>query len=1129
MRGYPFISTLLLLSIIVTSWPEFWMTTVQAAPAGTLIEYEFAGDKQKDHEYGGRLFSKDIKKNTNRVTVTAGSGQIIKSLKIYDRNGTFIRNVKGFTPRKSYTFVETFSGTKMKVESLGNTHAGSIYYWDRSGGSDVWRATSSDFIAYSNVADNGNGITCLPNSQVPKDKWNRRAYPGCTDTGNLSAPIKIKNFVIPEGEFLANAYQLPMRVVSDRAGELVAKAEVDMKTEIPVAVHGTSCKSDTSTEYTKIGAVNSLNGIITLKYKQTFGEESITKGQYKDWASPGARQMWYCGKFNVDFHSYTYMYHDKVIYAEFEQGTTNVGGGNCVAEILPPTQGAVQTRSHMNPNPTAQIGADARGSERFNVTQGIPTTESLYANVRASEYLFDYTFANMNGNVRYTCQFDIVYDRQWKEQHPDICDDQGCEPQDPTDVTDQLSVSYSFTFDRQYSYWTIKHLEAYGLSRSDLYNYALPGGAIMLYATGYSEPELLADRSDNVEDHVTPAETGAVTYTDTSLKSEGMTPPEPPAQATVIAALKAMAEAATDDPKVKNDWVEFNGTVVMDNSERASTGPTPGAIPQPAVIGPDVLYRSGLFITSTLRNAANTPSTGTIYYEPLPDSLDGYREKEFSIAGINSVTVHTPVVNYSTLPDDNRPFDQRMNPDLSRTVLVLDRPFTIRFNESGQHRSIQGYGNRDYIRYTQQKRVRFPFGVFQGSTYYAANTWIDYPVGVSAMTFTMPTWVDEGNYQIRTESWAINSEIGDSCELNRNSSLANYCAYETFDVGVVGRLYGFRVWDIGDPRYETVFRTAKGSKQHKPVAYYSGGRDENGVPTALEEQYNWLLPIRQGSHPTQQATVPHNGYAFLFDFKTIGNLWNSGEGIRIDPTFWFVPRSGGEAIEVDLYYDASGAGNKMIAVGSELDRRSYTRMYTLADPFRNIATTELQEAANYEYHHILTANERAKQPWSRFYSQYLERKVPIGIGYKSLILPYKSRTLIGTSTPPAAVNPTVALRSEQHWYGEYHLPIAPYILPKGTNLQEVANKYGGKLNGHESEFLKKGYIIVNFQLYTVKNNDPDTRILGYKGRIANMWEIEGQVSSARNYLGQTFQYHSGDIILFESDYSVRNDFQGQGK
>ncbi|MFC6335245.1 hypothetical protein ACFP56_21705 [Paenibacillus septentrionalis] len=109
MRGYPFISTLLLLSIIVTSWPEFWMTTVQAAPAGTLIEYEFAGDKQKDHEYGGRLFSKDIKKNTNRVTVTAGNGQIIKSLKIYDRNGTFIRNVKGFTPRKSYTFVETFS------------------------------------------------------------------------------------------------------------------------------------------------------------------------------------------------------------------------------------------------------------------------------------------------------------------------------------------------------------------------------------------------------------------------------------------------------------------------------------------------------------------------------------------------------------------------------------------------------------------------------------------------------------------------------------------------------------------------------------------------------------------------------------------------------------------------------------------------------------------------------------------------------------------------------------------------------------------------------------------------------------------------------------------------------------
>gem|GEM_PF-2244477 len=51
MRGYPFISILLLLSIIVTSWSELWLTSVHAAPAGTLIEYEFASDIESNCDF----------------------------------------------------------------------------------------------------------------------------------------------------------------------------------------------------------------------------------------------------------------------------------------------------------------------------------------------------------------------------------------------------------------------------------------------------------------------------------------------------------------------------------------------------------------------------------------------------------------------------------------------------------------------------------------------------------------------------------------------------------------------------------------------------------------------------------------------------------------------------------------------------------------------------------------------------------------------------------------------------------------------------------------------------------------------------------------------------------------------
>ncbi|MRN57382.1 hypothetical protein GJB61_31115 [Paenibacillus sp. LC-T2] len=159
----------------------------------------------------------------------------------------------------------------------------------------------------------------------------------------------------------------------------------------------------------------------------------------------------------------------------------------------------------------------------------------------------------------------------------------------------------------------------------------------------------------------------------------------------------------------------------------------------------------------------------------------------------------------------------------------------------------------------------------------------------------------------------------------------------------------------------------------------------------------------------------------------------------------------------------------------------------------------------------------------------MKRKTKIATGYDIEILPYKSRTLIGPTSIPNVVNPVEAVRSVQHWYGEYHLPIAPYILPKGTNVVSLANRYGGVLDGHENEFMKGGYIVVNFGIYTVKNNDADTRVLGYKAPIANMWSIEGQMTSDMDNQGHTFSFTSGDAVLFESDFSVRNDYQGQGR
>ncbi|OMC65724.1 hypothetical protein BK125_29375 [Paenibacillus odorifer] len=779
----------------------------------------------------------------------------------------------------------------------------------------------------------------------------------------------------------------------------------------------------------------------------------------------------------------------------------------------------------------AILGDDTANGRHFDAPVGIPTSENLFSNVWGKNYLFEHTFANMAGQIRYSCSVKVTYPTKWEEAQPNLPGPNGTSiPQAPLPKTGKFDKNYTFDLTpKEYAYWQVDQLAVYQIDRAQMENYALPGGEVTLYPNNYGSPTLELTNSTEVEDHVVPQDTGGIEFKPEVVDGGDHEPGPEDVDDTDV--LTDLAEMQTKDPEVQNDRLVFNGETIMDDTVANKTGPTPGRIPDPQIIGDEVLYEGQLMINSGLLNRQNTTSTGTIYYTMLSENVEGNGDQEFLISPINSVTVHTPVVNYSLLPDDNRPFDQRMTPDMTRVVLILDRPFTIHFTESGQHLNIPGYGNRDYAKYTKNKRIQFPFGVFQGSQYYPENTWIYIPVGTPSMTFTMPTWVNEGDYTIYTQSWAINapSDGSDLCEENLNGNLTNYCASESFNIGVVGRLFDFRIWDIGDFRFEKVFRTGVGTLEHSNTMYYTGGNDENGIPTALSGQPQWQLPIRKGSHPTEQRTVPHNGYSFLFDFRTIGNLWQPGEGIRIEPSFYFIPKNGGTATPVDLYYDISGSNNKMIGVGSSKDKLSYSRTYRLADGLRNISSGELSTAASYEYNYILSEAERDKTSWLKFYQQYTKRKTKIATGYNLELLPYKSRTLVGPTDIPNGVNPIAAVRSVQHWYGEYNLPIAPYILPKGTDIVTLANHYGGALDGHEQEFITGGYILVNFEIYTVKNGDADTRILGYKAPIANMWAIEGQMTGSTDEMGQTFSFSSGDIILFESDYSVRNDYQGQAK
>ena len=86
----------------------------------------------------------------------------------------------------------------------------------------------------------------------------------------------------------------------------------------------------------------------------------------------------------------------------------NTGGGDpgtggppntCGIQIGPARKGTVTSHTVMDPVATGVIKADNRDSEKYDVLDGIPTSESLYVNVFGLNYLYKNQWANMLGKL----------------------------------------------------------------------------------------------------------------------------------------------------------------------------------------------------------------------------------------------------------------------------------------------------------------------------------------------------------------------------------------------------------------------------------------------------------------------------------------------------------------------------------------------------------------------------------------------------------------------------------------------------------------------------------------------------------------------------------------------------------
>jgi hypothetical protein len=816
-----------------------------------------------------------------------------------------------------------------------------------------------------------------------------------------------------------------------------------------------------------------------------------------------------------------------------------------IGEIIPPqadpsagTAGTI-TGTVMEAGAYAALRADDREGEKFDVAKGIPSTETLYAQVGGREYLIRQSFHEVTGTVSY-----IVTVRHPAEPFPTDPVLQAPVPLDslPAYATTDVRVA------RSYSFWEISALEVYAPESATLRNDTLPGGLLTLL------PSMSASAQSGSQALQTPTIPYDLPTVDFIHQADdlltyhlqiGSISRSAGSASWDAASIQAAAQSAVSAIPVRNDRLQINGKTILSGvvAQGAGMRPDPAV---PGLLSRDAFYMPGLLIPENVLNGVY-PTTGTIVYARLADSVinGGMRASiRLPIPGVNPVVVHTPVVLAAGLVSDDA-HNQDPRADSGKGSVVLGRPFVIHLSNSGSHLGIPGYGERDYSKYVADREVRLSFDTYSGNLYSGrflqAGIW--HSLGELGVTGTgtllelkIPTWVQPGNHLVEIRTRSVNDasngsrmtvsmagmtasrqsvpgspqltgrlESGFGANLQQEISAVSV----SIPLNVVGRIYDFQVTDVEDPMWETFFRTSKGNAASTGKRFSVGNRNINGDPAI---GITSILPVMPGKNtqPGFQDRAVKLGYGILFEIKTIGDFHDGNDIIRISPAFAFVDRNGKNRTDVDLYY--SVPGSPLVKAGSPEDTTAWSGRINLS--YRGLMETEWTDTgkslwnlkggiAGYVSESVFAAAflHRAQKGIDMFRTWRILMGEPVrtfrGPVFSSANHPFTKPVNAGNSaivadaganSPgpgdsvasswSAAADETLAFASMQKWYGEYRLPPDTLIVPKGTDLSRFAH-----ITPQDPVFLKDGYLLVNFRDMEVVNNGDDSHpALRYSGR-----------------------------------------------
>lgn len=531
--------------------------------------------------------------------------------------------------------------------------------------------------------------------------------------------------------------------------------------------------------------------------------------------------------------------------------------------------------------------------------------------------------------------------------------------------------------------------------------------------------------------------------------------------------------------------------------------------------------------------------------------------------GINDVKILTPAVVTFSITDEHE-WDQIIATSVGYP-LVLDRVFTLSTSAIGSHCGLPGYGTKNYVRYladmsnTGKKaiRVRFPFVVVkvsensQGNLEYnavRAGQWVT--IGLGSSNFLLPTFVEEGDLQrIEIRAYACNitrSNQMNQCEYGMNANRQqlkdyskkntddgwNYVAYRDLMTGVIGRVYGLSVIDVGDyPLWQGVFRDE--DQELTGFEFYSGLANRDGLFRG--NLSNGCFPLVDGDNPKYtNEGFSKLGYVTKFKLETIGSMYSADDVVEIIPEFYWVDEEGKNRTKVELYYDTSigGVMHQGVKIGSDLEKGTVNKL-CFANGKYGVSLDRLERTADllgYSSTQQFTTHESPVYSFSKIQLNQYTRNF-VGDLHNSDVRAESVLINKMIEVDGASLNvPTGVIdRSVQQWYGDYYLPVGLHVTEYDEETVRdrcPMYQYNEKTVDGKSIWKEDGYLIVNFTIRAVNNQkyslaydateyEEMSNAQHYDAGHCDAWEDELRPAVKKSSNGVTFVLENGDFLVYD--------------